>query len=60
MPRTETRKTTRVVLTLTPEQAERVRAKARRLGMAAAEWSRAVIIADLLADEKAARDGQAA
>lgn len=60
MPRTETRKTARVVMTLTPEQAERVRAKARRLGMAAAEWSRAVIVGELMQDEKAARDGQAA
>lgn len=61
MPRTETRKTARVVVTLTQEQAERVRTKARRLGMVASEWSRAVIIADLLQDDKAARrDGQAA
>lgn len=55
------RKSERIVMTLTPEQSERITARARRLGMAAAEWSRSVVIAELLADEKAARrDGQAA
>lgn len=55
------RKSERIVMTLTPEQSERITARARRLGMAAAEWTRSVVIAELLADEKAAqRDGQAA
>ena len=55
MPRTETRKTRRLVTTLTEGQYSQVKALAEPLGMAAGEWTRALVLREVLDAQRTPR-----